>query len=173
MENDSIELKEGQIYPGWQQPFEESVLNIVSEGLHLLVSIPFPRKTDLQDFEKLNDYGIYYNEYPLILWKFGLNFILPIPLNPVYEYQRGSEEVDYFFSDYRTHFSRALIDNHGIVRRLRETELRPEFIKQLHFMWKDPKTDWYRYNDWLLSTFQIPNNRLWDKAMKFGHSSNY
>ena len=122
MNHDSIELEEGSPYPGWQQPFEASMLNIVSEGLHLLVSIPFPREIDLEDFETLDKYGIYHNEFPLIIWKFGKNFILPTPLNPLYERQNGSEEVDDFFSGYRTHFSRALIDIHGIIRRLRETD---------------------------------------------------
>jgi hypothetical protein len=89
----------------------------------------------------------------------------------VYEHQSGPNEVDYFFSEVRTHFSRALIDNHGMVHRLRETELHFDFIRQLHSMWRDSKTNWYRYNDWLLYTFQIPTHHLWEKTIKFGNLS--
>jgi len=66
MSDFDIEIQEGRIYPGWQKPFEASMLNIVSEGLHLLVSIPFPRPVDLEDFKNLTGYSIFEDDYPLV-----------------------------------------------------------------------------------------------------------
>lgn len=162
-----IDIREGDTYPGWQAPFEASVLSIVAQGLHLLVSIPFPRPLDMEDFKNLTRCGIFENQYPLVIWKFGKNFLLPTPCNPAFERQENPEEVEDFFSDICTDFSRALIDGHGIIRVLRQTRLDPEFIKRLQNFWTIPDTDWGNYNRWLQHTFQTPTHHLWDKAIHF------
>lgn len=162
-----MEIEEGHIYPGWQRPFEASVLSIVSEGLHLLVSIPFPRKHDLEDFKHLTGYGIFEDKYPLIIWKFGKNFLLPTPCNPEFEKQEDPKETSGFFSGIHTNFSRAMIDAHGIIRILRQTQLLPEFIERLHILWTDKEKNWKNYNQELLYTFQTPTHLLWEKAMQF------
>lgn len=168
MFDSDLEIQEGQIYPGWQEPFEASVLSIVSEGLHLLVSIPFPRPLDLEDFRNLTGYGIFEDEHPLVIWKFGKNFLLPTPCNPEFERQENPEEVTDFFSKIHTHFSRALIDGHGVIRVLQQTQLNPEFIEKLQKLWSLPETDWKQYNERLLRyTFQTPTHLLWQKAIQF------
>jgi hypothetical protein len=35
----------------------------------------------------LTGYGIFVDEYPLVIWKFGKNFLLPTPCNPEFERQ--------------------------------------------------------------------------------------
>ncbi len=167
MSDYDIEIQEGRIYPGWQKPFEASMLNIVSKGLHLLVSIPFPRPVDLEDFKNLTSYSIFEDEYPLVIWKFGKNFLLPTPCNPEFERQENPEEFAVFFSGIHTDFSRAMIDAHGIIRVLRQTRLDPEFIKKLHGLWASPAKDWEKYNHWLQFTFQTPTHHLWEKATHF------
>ena len=168
MFDSDLEIHEGQVYPGWQHPFEASVLSIVSEGLHLLVSIPFPRPVDLEDFRNLTGYGIYEDDYPLVIWKFGENFLLPTPCNPEFEKQENPEEVEDFFSELHLDFSRALIDAHGIIRILSQARLNPEFIKRLQELWSEPERDWKQYNDKLLQyTFQTPTHHLWEKAIHF------
>jgi hypothetical protein len=162
------EIQEGRIYPGWQKPFEASMLNIVPEGLHLLVSIPFPRPVDLEDFKNLTGYGFFEDKYPLVIWKFGKNFLLPTPCNPEFERQENFEEVTEFFSGIHTGFSRVMIDAHGIIRILRQTRLLPEFIENLHSLWNSPGTDWENYNHWLQYIFQTPTHHLWEKAIHFG-----
>ena len=167
MSDFDIEIQEGRIYPGWQKPFEASMLNIVSEGLHLLVSIPFPRPVDLEDFKNLTGYSIFEDDYPLVIWKFGKNFLLPTPCNPDFERQENPEEVAVFFSGLHEDFSRAMIDAHGIIRVLRQTRLHPEFIKKLHGLWTSSGMDWEKYNHWLQYTFQTPTHHLWEKAIHF------
>jgi hypothetical protein len=162
-----LEIQEGEIYPGWQTPFETSVLSIFSEGLHLLFSMPFPRAIDLEDFKNLTTYGIFADEYPLVIWKFGKNFLLSTPCNPEFERQENPEEVADFFSGIRTNFSRAMIDAHGIIRVLRQTRLHRDFIKKLHDLWTLPDIDWKRYNHWLQYTFQTPTHLLWEQAIHF------
>jgi hypothetical protein len=162
-----IEIQEGGIYPGWQKPFEASVLNIVSEGLHLLISIPFPRPLDMEDFKNLTGYGVFGDEYPLVIWKFGKNFLLPTPCNPEFERQESPEDVEDFFSGIHTDFSRVMLDSHGIIRVLRQTRLREEFMKKLHSLWTVSNIDWEKYNDWLQGTFQTPTHHLWEHAIHF------
>jgi hypothetical protein len=168
MFDSDLDIEEGRVYPGWQKPFEASVLNIVPEGLHLLVSIPFPRPLDLQDFKMLTGYGIFVDEYPLVIWKFGKNFLLPTPCNPEFERQENPNEVADFFSEVRTEFSRAMIDGHGIIRVLRQSRLNPEFMKKLHELWTLPGIDWRKYHNGLRNTFQTPTHHLWEKAIHFG-----
>jgi hypothetical protein len=167
MSDFDLEIQKGEIYPGWQKPFEASVLNIVSEGLHLLVSIPFPRSIDLEDFINLTSYGIFEDDYPLVIWKFGKNFLLPTPCNPEFERQEDPEEVVDFFSSLRTNFSRVMIDAHGVIRVLRQSQLHLEFMKKLHGLWTLPNMDWERYNNWLQHTFQTPTHLLWEQASHF------
>jgi hypothetical protein len=162
-----IEIQEGDIYPGWQKSFEASVLNIISEGLHLLVSIPFPRPLDIEDFKNLTGYGIFGDEYPLIIWKFGKKFLLPTPCNPEFERQESPEDVEDFFSGIHTNFSRVMIDSHGIIRVLQQTRLRAEFMKKLHNVWTLPGIDWKKYNNWLQDAFHTPTHHLWEQAIHF------
>ena len=167
MFDEDTEILEGQVYPGWQRPFEASILNIVTQGLFLLVSIPFPRNLDLEDFKNLTDYGIFEDEYPLIIWKFGKNFLLPTPCNPEFERQESPEETAFFFSGLHTDFSRVMIDAYGIIRVLRQTKLDPQFIERLHNLWITKDLNWAGYNQGLSRTFQTPTHLLWENAVHF------
>ncbi|MFO8085295.1 MAG: hypothetical protein R6U27_13360 [Desulfobacterales bacterium] len=167
MFEDDLKIQEGQVYPGWHKPFESSILSIVAQGLHLLVSIPFPRSRDMDDFKNLTGYGIFEDEYPLIIWKFGKNFLLPTPCNPEFERQEDPEETTDFFSGIHTDFSRVMIDAHGIIRVLRQTRLNPEFIKRLHDLWTAEGLNWKDYNQRLPYTFQTPTHLLWEKSIHF------
>ncbi len=167
MSDYSIEIQEGHPYPGWQSPFEASILKVTADGLHLLTSIPFPRPVDMDDFRNLADYGVYIGEFPLVIWKFGDNFLLPTPCNPVFERQENPGETEEFFSRLPVRFSRALIDVHGIVRVLGETDLKKDFVQNLARLWTDPKNEWISYNNWLMYIFQTGTHLLWKKARKF------
>ena len=162
-----IDIEEGHPYPGWREPFEASILNITSEGLHLLTSIPFPRPVDILEYRNLTGYGIYHDKYPLAIWKFGKNFLLPTPCNPDFERQQNPEETELFFERLPSRFSRALIDVHGIIRVLAETNLNKEFIEKLHELWTAPGADWMSYNNWLMYTFQTGTHILWKRAVTF------
>jgi hypothetical protein len=164
-----IDIQEGHPYPGWQRPFEASILNITADGLHLLSSIPFPRPVDMDDFGNLTGYGIFFDEFPLVIWKFGDNFLLPTPCNPDFERQENPGETEEFFSRLPVRFSRALIDVHGIVRVLAETDLKKDFIEKLAQFWSDPKTDWISYNNWLMYIYQTGTHLLWKKALVLVH----
>jgi hypothetical protein len=121
----------------------------------------------MNDFKNLTGYGIFDDEYPLVIWKFGKNFLLPTPCNPEFEWQENPEEVADFFSGIRTDFSRAMIDAHGIIRVLRQNRLQPEFMKKLQGLWTLPGMDWEKFNNWLQYTFQTPTHHLWEKAIHF------
>lgn len=167
MSDNGIELQEGHPYPGWKRPFEASILNITADGLHLLASMPFPRRVDMEDFRKLTGYGIFVDEFPLVIWKFGENFLLPTPCNPDFERQESPGETEAFFSRLPVRFSRALIDVHGIVRVLEENSLKKGFIQKLAKLWTDPGADWISYNNWLMYTFQTGTHVLWKRALAF------
>ncbi len=167
MYDSDFEITEGRVYPGWQKAFEASILSITAGGLYLLVSIPFPRNQDLDDFRNLTEYGVFLDEYPLIIWKFGKNFLLPAPCNPEFEKQEDPEETAAFFDGGHTDFSRVMIDAHGIVRAACQTSLRPEFIQKMCELWTDESINWKNYNQRLQSIFQTPTNVLWEQSTRF------
>jgi hypothetical protein len=129
--------------------------------------MPFPRNVDIKDFRNLTGYGIYHDQYPLPIWKFGKNFLLPTPCNPYFERQESPEETEIFFSRVPIRFSRALIDGRGIIRVLAEIDLKKEFVGKLHEFWTAPGMDWTAYNNWLMHTFQTGTHKLWNMAVKF------
>jgi len=162
------EINIGETYPGWTQPFEGSIFGTTAEGLHLLMSMPYPREIDIEDFQNLKKYGIYTETYPLIIWQFGDNFLLATPCNPAFERQQRPEEAwNEFLTGEHTAFTRFLIDQRGIIRVLGRESLDKSFIQALITAWSEPETNWEEYNDWVHQTFRTPTHRLWEKARQF------
>jgi hypothetical protein len=141
------EIKAGDKYPGWEKPFENSLMGIMDGEIQLLVSLPYPREIDIEDFKNLTAYGIYNEKYPLAIWRFGKNFLLPTPYNPEFEKQFKPNDVEKFICQKNRIMTRILIDQNGIIRVISLAELKSGFIEDLQKAWSNSKTDWGGYND--------------------------
>jgi len=125
------EIKAGDKYPGWEKPFENSLMGIMDGEIQLLVSLPYPREIDIEDFKNLTAYGIYNEKYPLTIWRFGKNFLLPTPYNPEFEKQFKPNDVEKFICQKNRIMTRILIDQNGIIRVISLAELKSGFIEDL------------------------------------------
>jgi len=163
------EIKEGDKYPGWKKPFEGSLMQIIDGEIQLLVSCPYPREIDIEDFKKLTAYGIHNEKYPLVIWKFGKNFLLPTPYNPAFEKQFRFNDVEKFIGRKNKNMIRILIDHNGIIRVISLAELKCGFIEDLQKAWGYPKTDWSRYNSWLSQIFRKNTYNIWGKVKKYNY----
>ena len=161
------EIKTGDKYPIWEKPFEGSLMGIVDGEIQLLVSLPYPREIDIEDFRNLTAYGIYNAKYPLVIWQFGKNFLLPTPYNPEFEKQSRPNDVEKFIYQKNKIMTRILIDQNGIIRVISTAELKSSFIKDLQKAWSDSKTDWGRYNSWLSQIFRKNTYSIWEKVKKY------
>ena len=161
------EIKEGDKYPGWEKPFEGSLMGITDGEIQLLVSLPYPRQIDIEDFKNLTAYGIYKEKYPLVIWQFGKNFLLAAPYNPEFEKQFRPDDVEKFICRKNKIMTRILIDQNGIIRIIRMAELKSSFIEDLQKVWSDSKTDWSKYNSWLSQIFRQNTYKVWEKVNKY------
>ena len=169
MQNEVEEIKEGDKYPGWEKPFEGSFLSIIDGEIQLLVSLPYPRQIDIEDFKNLTAYGIYNEKYPLVIWQFGKNFLLATPYNPEFEKQFSPNDVEKFIDHKNNIMTRILIDQNGVVRVLNLAKLKSSFIEDLQKAWSNSKTDWSKYNSWLSQIFRKNTYKIWEKVYKYKH----
>ena len=160
-------IKAGDKYPGWEKPFEGSLMGIIDGEIQLLVSLPYPREIDIEDFKSLTAYGIYNEKYPLVIWQFGKNFLLPTPYNPEFEKQFRPNDVEKFICRKNKIMIRIMIDQNGIVRVISLAELKSSFIENLQKAWSDSKTDWRGYNSWLSGIFRKNTYNIWEKVKKY------
>jgi hypothetical protein len=163
----SLDVTEGDLWPGWRSPFEGSVLSMGAQGLMLLVSMPQPRQTDLSDFRNLTAVGVFEEEFPLVIWRFGQNFLLPTPFNPEFERQHNADGLASFLSAASPQFQRTLIDEHGHICVLAQSDLPKGFVQSIQGWWGASACDWHRYNPWLHHTFQTPTHLLWAAAQTY------
>ena len=167
MNDTFLDIKEGDRWPGWRGSFEGSVLTIDEHGLFLLVSLPLVRPEDISDFRQLTGCGLFEGEFPLVIWRFGQNFLLPTPFNPEFERQQNTRSMEDFLAAESPRFKRALIDRQGMVRVLATTYLNQSFIDLVRRWWKPSAHDWHRYNKWLNHAFKTPTHQMWAKANVF------
>lgn len=167
------EIKAGDKYPGWEKPFESSLMGIIDGEIQLLVSLPYPREIDIEDFKNLTAYGIYNEKYPLVIWQFGKNFLLPTPYNPEFEKQFRPNDVEKFICQKNKIMIRIMIDQKGIVRVISLAELKSSFIENLQKAWSDSKTDWRGYNSWLSGIFRKNTYNIWEKVKKYEYVNPY
>jgi hypothetical protein len=167
MNDACLDLKEGDLWPGWTGPFEGSFLTIGSQGLVLLVAMPMPRANDLSDFRELTAVGVFENDFPLVIWHFGQNFLLPTPFNPEFERQHNAEALASFLADDKSRFQRSLINERGHICVLIQSDLKAEFVSRIRHWWQTAACDWHQYNIWLHQTFRTPTHLLLAKANIF------
>jgi hypothetical protein len=167
MRDSSLEINEGDLWPGWNGPFEGSVLTVSAQGLMLLVSMPLPREKDLADFRNLTAVGVFEKDFPLVIWCFGQNFLLPTPFNPEFERQHNAKALASFLSAGAFQLQRTLINERGLVCVLVQSDLQKEFVECVQRGWQPAACDWHRYNPWLHHTFQTPTHLLWAEATIF------
>ena len=168
MNESYTQLKTGDRFPGIPS-FTGATMLMTPQGIHLLCAYPGLGQTHIDAFRNLEGYGIYEEDFALVLWQFGGDWIIETPFDPELEKLSRPGEMSLFLNAKPNEMQRFLLDECNQILAIMKSGLQTAFVDALAAAWTAPR-DWNDYARWLDKIRDSKGPReLWQRSRCFDH----